>query len=49
MWYEVTIYYNAEVDSDIFSVDKDELLSFITFITTRINNLHSFNVVVKQS
>ncbi|MFA7030338.1 MAG: hypothetical protein WC179_08695 [Candidatus Cloacimonadaceae bacterium] len=49
MWYEVTIYYNAEVDSDIFSVDKDELLSFITFITTRINNLYSFNVVVKQS
>jgi hypothetical protein len=47
MYYEVTIYYKAEVDSDIFSVDKDELLSFITFITTRINNLHSFNVVVK--
>lgn len=48
MYYEVTIYYNAEVDSDIFSVDKDELLSFITFITTRINNLHSFNVIKRM-
>lgn len=49
MYYEITIYYNTEVDSDIFSVDKDELLSFITFITTRINNLHSFNVVLKYA
>ena len=49
MYYEITIYYNAEVDSDIFSVDKDELLSFITFITTRVYNFHSFNVVVRHA
>lgn len=49
MYYEITIYYNAEVEPDVFSIDKDELMSFITFITTRINNLHSFTVVLKYT
>jgi hypothetical protein len=49
MYYEVTIYYKAEVDSDIFSVDKDELMAFINFLTTRINNLHSFTILLKYA
>lgn len=54
MYYVITIYYNSEVDeevvvdSDTFSVDMNELLSFITFITTRVAYLHSFNVSVKH-
>ena len=53
MYYTVTIYYGADVDeeivvgSDTFSVDTQELLAFITFITTRVAYLHSFNVEVK--
>ena len=53
MWYEVTIYYNTEVENeveaDVFNIDKDELLSFIKFLTTRINNLHRFSVLLKRT
>lgn len=49
MWYEVTIYYNAEVEADVFNIDKDELMSFIKFLTTRINNLHSFTILLKYT
>lgn len=53
MWYEVTIYYNTEVENeveaDVFNIDKDELMSFIKFLTTRINNLHRFSVLLKRT
>jgi hypothetical protein len=49
MYYEVSIYYNAEVEADVFNIDKDELMSFINFLTTRINNLHSFTILLKYT
>jgi hypothetical protein len=47
MYYEVTIYYNTEVEADVFNIDKDELMAFINFLTSKINNLHSFTILLK--
>jgi hypothetical protein len=49
MYYEVTIYYTDEVEADVFKIDKDELMSFVNFLTTRINNLHSFTILLKYA
>jgi len=52
MYYEVTIYFNtenAEVEADCFKIDKDELMPFLKFLTTRINNLHRFSVLLKRT
>ena len=52
MYYEVTIYCNtenAEVEADCFKIDKDELMSFLKFLTTRIKNLHRFSVLLKRT
>lgn len=53
MWYEVTIYCNTEVETeveaDVFNIDKDELMSFIKFLTTRINNLHRITILLKHT
>jgi len=53
MYYEVTIYCNTEVETEVeadcFKIDKDELMSFIKFLTTRINNLHRFSVLLKRT
>ena len=52
MWYEVTIYCNTcetEVEAYVFNIDKDELMSFIKFLTTRINNLHRFTILLKHT
>lgn len=52
MFYVITIYFFADdeevaVHSDTFKIDEGELLRFVSFLTTRINRLHSFNIEVK--
>jgi len=52
MYYEVTIYCNiseTELEADCFKIDKDELMPFLKFLTTRINNLHRFSVLLKRT
>ena len=48
MYYEVSVYYKATIEADCFKIDKDELHKFLVFLTTRVHNLHSFNVIKRM-
>ena len=45
MYYEVSVYYKG-TEEDCFKIDKDELMAFVNFLTTRINNLQCINIIV---
>ena len=44
MYYTVTISYRDRSQTDTFSIDKNELIKFIEFITKNIENLETFYV-----
>jgi len=48
MYYEVSVYYKGTIEADCFKIDKDELHKFLVFLTTRVHNLHSFNVIKRM-
>jgi len=43
MYYTVTISYRNRNQTDTFSIDKNELIKFIEFITKNIANLETFS------
>ena len=45
MYYEVSVYYKG-TEEDCFKIDKGELMAFVNFLTTRINNLQCINIIV---
>ena len=43
MYYTVTISYRDRNQTDTFSIDKNELIKFIEFITKNIANLEEYS------
>ena len=41
-YYSVTLAYKDSMKTDTFSIDENEILSFIEFICTKIPNLENF-------